>query len=329
MLYTPGNLKGIALPAENVNITRLYRGLKYVRRVEERVAEIYPSDKIKSPVHLSIGQEAASVAVCDVLEKHDYVSGTYRGHALYLAKGGSLEGMLAEMYGKSDGAARGKGGSMHLCSRDAHVLGASAVVGTNIPIAVGAALSMKMQGNGKVVACFFGDGATEEGAFAESLNFAALKKLPVLFVCENNFYAIHEPLTARWATNRLCERVRTYGMPATLIDDDDVLKMHEVARDAVNSIRAGGGPAFIEYHAYRLREHVGPNEDFDQGYRPEDEATPWRGRDQVTRLANMIDADARRQIDAEIEAEIKAAVDFAENSQIPALEELYRHVYAD
>lgn len=312
-----------------MNIERLYRDLKYVRRVEERVAEIYPSDKIKSPVHLSIGQEAASVAVCDVLEQDDYVSGTYRGHALYLAKGGSLKGMLAEMYGKSGGAARGKGGSMHLCSRDAHVLGASAVVGTNVPIALGAALSMKMQGNSRIVVCFFGDGATEEGCFAESLNFASLKKLPILFVCENNFYAIHEPLSARWATNRLCERVETFGIPATLIDDDDVLKLHEVAREAVDGIRAGGGPAFIEYHAYRMREHVGPNEDFNQGYRAEDEATPWRGRDQVARLAEMIDADARAKIDAAIEAEIEAAVDFAENSPTPAPEELFQHVYAD
>jgi pyruvate dehydrogenase E1 component alpha subunit len=329
MLYTPGNSKGIKLPSENVNLARLYRGLKYVRRVEERVAEIYPSDKIKSPVHLSIGQEAASVAVCDVLENDDYVSGTYRGHALYLAKGGSLNAMLAEMYGKSGGAARGKGGSMHLCSRDANVLGASAVVGTNVPISLGAALSMKMQKNGRIVACFFGDGSTEEGAFAESLNFAALKKLPILFVCENNFYAIHEPLSARWATDRLCERVETYGIPATLIDDDDVLKMHAAASAAVDHVRSGKGPAFIEYHAYRLREHVGPNEDYNQGYRGEDEAALWRGRDQVARLADMIDADERTRIDAEIEVVIEQAVEFAENSPAPAAEELYSHVYAD
>lgn len=329
MLYDPDLPRGAALSSENVNIARLYRGLQYVRRVEERVAEIYPSDKIKSPVHLSIGQEAASVAVCDVLEQTDYVSGTYRGHALYLAKGGSLKAMLAEMYGKSGGAAGGKGGSMHLVSQEANVLGASAVVGTNIPIATGAALSMKMQKNIRIVACFFGDGSTEEGAFAESLNFAALKKLPILFICENNFYAIHEPLSARWATNRLCERVATYGIPTTLIDDDDVLKMHDAARQAVDSIRAGNGPAFIEYQAYRLREHVGPNEDFNQGYRHEDEAAVWRGRDQVARLSEMIEPEERARIDADIETEIEAAVDFAESSPAPAIEELYRHVYAD
>jgi len=307
----------------------LYRGLRLVRRAEERVAEIYPSDKIKSPVHLSIGQEAASVAVCDVLEERDTVGGTYRGHALYLAKGGTLRGMLAEMYGKTGGAARGKGGSMHLVSADNNILGASAVVGTGIPLAVGAALSAKMQKTGGIVVCFFGDGATEEGAFSESVNFAALKKLPILFVCENNFYAIHEPLSARWASDRLCERVATYGIHTHLIDDDDVLKLHDIAGAAVERIRAGNGPEFIEYHAYRMREHVGPNEDFDQGYRDASEADQWLGGDQVERLGDMLSDDVRTRIDAEVEAEIEEAVAFAEASPIPGIEELYTHVYAD
>ncbi len=310
-------------------VERLYRGLRLVRRAEERVAEIYPSDKIKSPVHLSIGQEAASVAVCDVLGPDDIVGGTYRGHALYLAKGGTLRGMLAEMYGKATGAAGGKGGSMHLVSAEHNVLGATAVVGTNIPIAVGAALSAKMRRSGQVVACFFGDGASEEGVFAESLNFAALKNLPILFVCENNFYAIHEPLDKRWATRRLCERVATYGIPTHLIDNDDVLAMHDASKAAVERIRAGGGPEFIEYHAYRLREHVGPNEDFSAGYRTDTEAEPWRALDQVTVLAAMLDDKRRAEIDADVEAEIAEAEKFAEESQPPALEELHRHVYAD
>ncbi len=310
-------------------LERVYFGLRYTRRVEERVAEIYPTDKIKSPVHLSIGQEAASVAVCDHLNADDIVSGTYRGHALYLAKGGSLKAMLAEMYGKSDGAAHGKGGSMHLVSREANVLGASAVVGTNTPVATGAALSLKMQGTNRVVASFCGDGATEEGAFTESLNFASLKKLPILYVVENNFYAIHEPLSKRWATDRLCERVETYGIKAHLIDDDDVLKMHEIAGAAIARIRAGGGPEFIEYHAYRMRQHVGPNEDFDQGYRNADEADKWLNGDQVDRVGALIDADARARMDADIEAQIEDAVAFAEASAPPALEELHRDVYAD
>ena len=319
------------LSPNNELIERLYRGLAFVRRIEERVADIYPTDKIKSPVHLSIGQEAASVAVCDVLNDEDIVSGTYRAHALYLAKGGSGKGMLAEMYGKTGGAARGKGGSMHLVSPEHNVLGASAVVGTNVPIATGAALSAKMRNSGQVVAVFFGDGATEEGSFSESLNFAALKKLPMVFVCENNFYAIHEPLSKRWATNRLCERVATYGIETHLIEDDDVLKLHDVASSAVQRIRSGAleGPVFIEYQAYRFREHVGPNEDFNQGYRDAEESKVWEARDQVARLAAMIDDDTRTRIDAEIAAEIDEAVQYAEDSPIPEIEELYDHVYAD
>lgn len=321
----------LQLLPNNELIERLYRGLAFVRRIEERVAEIYPSDKIKSPVHLSIGQEAASVAVCDVLNEDDIVSGTYRGHALYLAKGGSGKGMLAEMYGKTGGAARGKGGSMHLVSPEHNVLGASAVVGTNVPIATGAALSAKMRNSGQIVAVFFGDGATEEGSFSESLNFAALKKLPMVFVCENNFYAIHEPLSKRWATNRLCERVATYGIETHLIEGDDVLKLHEVASSAVQRIRSGAleGPVFIEYQAYRFREHVGPNEDFNQGYRDAEESKVWADRDQVARLAAMVDDDVRTRIDAEIAAEIDEAVQYAEDSPTPELEELYHHVYAD
>lgn len=302
-----------------------------MRRIEERVAEIYPTDKIKSPVHLSIGQEAASVAVCDVLNKEDIVSGTYRGHALYLAKGGTGKQMLAEMYGKTGGAARGKGGSMHLVNPEHNVLGASAVVGTNVPIATGAALSAKMRNSGQIVAVFFGDGATEEGSFSESLNFAALKKLPMIFVCENNFYAIHEPLSKRWATDRLCERVATYGIETHLIEDDDVLKLHEIASSAVQRIRKGAleGPVFIEYQAYRFREHVGPNEDFNQGYRDVEESRIWEDRDQVARLAAMLNEDIRSRIDAEITAEIDEAVRYAEDSPIPDIEELYRHVYAN
>jgi pyruvate dehydrogenase E1 component alpha subunit len=307
---------------------RLYRSLRLIRRAEEEVARIYPSDKIKSPVHLSIGQEAVSVGVCDVLRLEDAVAPTYRGHAAYLAKGGSLRGLMAEMYGKVTGVAGGKGGSMHLIDKSHNVLGASAVVGTTIPLAVGYALAQKRTKTDNVSVAFFGDGATEEGVFAESLNFAALQKLPILFVCENNYYAIHTPLTRRWATNRLCERVATYGMPAHQVANGDVLKLRELANEAVTRMRNGEGPAFIECQTYRWREHVGPNEDFDQGYRAREDLHTWMKEDQVDRLGKMLVDDRRAAIDSDIELEISDAVAFAEQSPFPTIEKLYTNVFA-
>jgi TPP-dependent pyruvate/acetoin dehydrogenase alpha subunit len=310
------------------DLERIYRSLRLIRRAEEEVARIYPSDKIKSPVHLSIGQEAVSVGVCDVLRPDDVVAPTYRGHAAYLAKGGPLRGLFAELYGKSTGVAGGKGGSMHLIDMSHNVLGASAVVGTTIPVAVGYALALKRTKSDRVSVTFFGDGATEEGVFAESLNFASLQKLPVLFVCENNYYAIHTPLTRRWATNRLCERVATYGMPVHQVDDGDVFKLRDLAGSAIARMRRGEGPSFIECRTYRWREHVGPNEDYDQGYRTREDFHPWLKDDQMERVARMIPDERRTEIDSEIELEIADAVEFAESSPFPAIDKLYSNVYA-
>ncbi len=311
------------------DIERLYRSLRFIRRVEERIAEIYPSDKIKSPVHLAIGQEAISVGVCDVLRLDDAVSGTYRSHALYLAKGGELPQMMAEMFGKATGCAGGKGGSMHLVGVDHNILGTSAVVATHIPVATGHALAFKRQTTDRIAVCFFGDGATEEGAFYESLNFASLHKLPILFVCENNFFAIHTPLEKRWGSPALCDRVAAFGIPTHRITDLDVFNIRATAAGAVDRIRQGNGPEFMECHAYRWREHVGPNEDFDAGYRSREAARPWMENDQVSRLESMLEADVVGNIQTEIEAEITAAEQFAEQSPFPEAEELMHHVYAD
>lgn len=307
---------------------RLFRQLLRIRLIEERVAAIYPSDKIKSPIHLSIGQEAISVAVCDVLQPQDIIAISYRGHAGYLAKGGDLKGMIAEMYGKPAGCAFGKGGSMHLVSAEAGVMGASAVVGTHIPLAAGQALAAKLRGEDKVIVCFFGDGATEEGCFAETLNFAALHKLPLFFVCENNGYAIHSPLKKRWANLDLCARVRAYGVPAVRTETSDVTVMRAAAEAAVAAIRDGEGPQFLEAVTYRWLEHVGPNEDYAAGYRTRDEMEPWEKEDPVARLAAVMDAAWVEKTRAEIAAEIDEAVEFAEQSPIHQQEDLYRHVYA-
>lgn len=310
------------------DLERIYRSLRLVRRTEEEVARLYPSDKIKSPVHLSIGQEAVSVGVCDALRADDVVSPTYRGHAAFLAKGGPLRGLFAELYGKATGVAGGKGGSMHLIDMSHKVLGTSAVVGTTIPLAVGYALAFKRTGSDGVVVAFFGDGATEEGVFTESLNFSALHKLPILFVCENNYYAIHTPITRRWATNRLCERVATYGIPTHQVDDSDVLKLRGLAATEIEQMRAGRGPAFIECRTYRWREHVGPNEDFDAGYRERTDLQPWLKDDQVEKIGSMISDEQRAVIDSEIELAIADAVEFAETSPFPEIEALYTNVYA-
>jgi pyruvate dehydrogenase E1 component alpha subunit len=310
------------------DLQRIYSKLLLIRRAEEEVARIYPSDKIKSPVHLSIGQEAVAVGVCDPLRADDVVSGTYRSHAAYIAKGGDLRAMFAELYGKDTGCCRGKGGSMHMVAMEQYILGTSAVVGTTVPIALGYALALKREGKGRLAVAFFGDGATEEGVFHESLNFAALHKLPVLFVCENNGYAIHTPLSKRWATNRLCERVATYGIPAQKVSDSDVLRLWHLAAGAYASIRQGSGPAFIECQTYRWKEHVGPGEDYDAGYRTRDELLPWVERDQVEVIGAKLDPSVRAAVEAEVEREIAAAIDFAENSPFPEAKELFTDVYA-
>ena len=310
-------------------IETVYRLLRLTRRTEEEIQRLYPTDKIKSPIHLSIGQEFVSVGVISALNESDVVSATYRGHAAYIAKGGDLNKMMAELYGKAGGCAGGKAGSMHLVDMDRNILGTSAVVATTIPLAVGYALALKREGRGRIVVSFFGDGATEEGAFAESLNFASLHDLPVLFVCENNGYAIHSPIKDRWASEALCERVETYGIAAHRITDGDVFALRALAEDACTSLRAGGGPVFIECLTCRWSEHVGPGDDFDAGYRDRAEMEPWLVNDQINVVGDMVEPERRRFIDAAVERQIADAVEFAENSPWPDPQELYSHVFAD
>jgi TPP-dependent pyruvate/acetoin dehydrogenase alpha subunit len=307
----------------------LYRAVYRIRRLEEEIARVYPSDLIKSPIHLSIGQEAVSVGVCQALEPSDVVFGTYRGHALYLAKGGDMRRLVAELYGKVTGCARGKGGSMHLIDTNAGVMGTSAVVGTTIANAVGYAYALSYRGSDAVVASFFGDGATEEGVCAESLNFAALKRLPILFVCENNQYAIHTHQSRRQGLPAICERACAHGLRAERIDNNDVLHLFERSQGIVSQIRAGGRPAFLEVMTYRWREHVGPNDDYQLGYRTAEEALAWKNNDQVGRLARFVDPEERGRIEADVEEEIVTAFAFAESSPWPEPAELLAHVFKE
>ena len=313
---------------------KLYYKLLLIRKFEEKIAEIYHTDVIKSPVHLSIGQEAVAVGICDVLEKSDIVSNTYRCHATHIAKGGDLNKMMAELYGKKDGCAGGKAGSMHLIDMDHGIMGASAVVGTTVPVATGYAMALKkeMKKNKKrnVVVAFFGDGSTEEGVFSESINFAALHKLPIIFVCENNKLAIHNPIEKRQPTDKICERITTYNIKTYQIKDGDIFKIRSVAQEAVNLIKNNieNGPIFIECFTYRYKEHVGPTEDLNEDYRDLTEYKKWLANDQVTRLSKMLNEKELKEIENRVEKEIQDSINFSEKSKFPGYKELYEHVLA-
>jgi TPP-dependent pyruvate/acetoin dehydrogenase alpha subunit len=308
---------------------RLYKALYRIRRLEEEIARVYPSDKIKSPIHLSIGQESVSVGVCEALEPQDVVFGTYRGHALYLAKGGDMRAMVAELFGRATGCTRGKGGSMHLIAPEQGMMGASAVVGTTIANAAGYAYALQYRKQNAIVVSFFGDGATEEGVFAETLNFAVLKQLPILFVCENNGYAIHTPQNRRQGHPNICDRVRAHGMPAESLDGNDLTDLVTTAKMAAARVRAGDGPHFLEAATYRRREHVGPCEDFHLGYRTEAEAEPWIATDPVRRSAELVEPSVRQQIETEVEREIADAFAFAESGPFPDAAELTTDVFKE
>ena len=317
-----------------MDYNRLYESMFRIRRVEEEIARIYPTDKIKSPVHLSIGQEAVSVGVCESLSRSDVVFGTYRGHALYLAKGGDLKKMIAELYGKVTGCAKGKGGSMHLIDVEHGIMGMSAIVGTTIPQAVGYAYALKLRretsNETSLVANFFGDGAVDEGSFHESLNFASLKQVPIVFICENNNFAIHSRLQDRHGSDKICQRAESYGIPAERIEGNDLLKIYERVGEAVAQIRSGdSGPRFFECMTYRWKEHVGPLDDFDKGYRTKGEAEPWIAGDQVKRLAAVVGLETRAIIERLVEQEISEAFDFAERSEFPADADLFVDIFKE
>jgi TPP-dependent pyruvate/acetoin dehydrogenase alpha subunit len=262
------------------------------------------------------------------LQADDIVFGTYRCHALYLAKGGDLKGMIAELYGKMAGCAKGKAGSMHLVDTSAGVMGASAVVSSTIPTAVGYAFAEKCRKKQNIVTVFFGDGAIEEGVFHESLNFASLKNLPVLFICENNYYAIHSRESARRGGDCITSMAASHGIPSKKIEGMDTADISKQIATAVNEIRAGSGPQFFEIMCYRWKEHVGPNEDFKFGYRDRSEAEKWFENDQVKIVGQQLPESVRTKIVAEVEAEIKEAFSFAESAEFPPDSELMTDLFS-
>ena len=310
------------------DIAQAYFLARTIRCTEEKIAEIYSTDKVKSPVHLSIGQEAIAVGACMALDEGDTVFSNYRGHAHYLAKGGNLNDMWAELYGKSNGHAGGKAGSMHLVDISARFMPASAIVASAISNAVGYALALKMRKSDDIVLCFHGEGAADEGVFWESLNFAALKKVPVLFICENNGYAIYSKQKDRLVGENIVERARTFGIDAQKADGFSTSAVFDAVTTAAAKVRAGGGPMLIEVDTYRWRDHVGPDDDHPLGYRPQDHLDGAVENDDIDRLAEALGSEAAALIDARVEAELAAALNYAENGDFPGDDELMRHAYA-
>jgi len=299
------------MPSQDL-YTRLFHDALTIRRVEERIIELYPFDKIQSPVHLSIGQEAGAVGVCHALRQEDWVFGTYRSHAVYIAKGGDLALMFAELYGKVTGVSEGKAGSMHLAAPEVGMMGSSAVVASSIPHAVGAAFAAKHRQSDQVNVAFFGDGALEEGVAHESLNFASLHNLPLILVCEDNGFAAHSPIESRQKFNRL-ELLDTYKIPTQRLEDGlDFMKIYEAMSELTAKVRGGGGPQYLEIKTMRAREHVGPGDDFEAGYRSREEFEKWSINDPLIR-----DTETVALLEAEISQAIDAAVDFAEKSEWP------------
>jgi TPP-dependent pyruvate/acetoin dehydrogenase alpha subunit len=323
---------GLRIPA--ATLRAMYVTMLRIRKFEENVAElVYPLKEIVCPCHLYIGQEAVATGVCSGLKKEDWVFSTHRSHGHYIAKGGDIKALMAELYGRETGCSRGRGGSMHLSSPEQGLPGSSAIVAGTMPLAVGAALAFSMQGRGSVSIAFFGDGAAGEGVFYESLNFASLKKLPVVFICENNLYSTHLAISACLAHVQIWEKAEAFNMPGIRVDGNNVVEVFQAARRAIDDARLGKGPAFIECMTYRWRGHVGPHDDIDKGLRSKEELDCWMGRCPIKALEEfllahgIIGQSEKVEIIESIKKEIEDSVTFARKSPYPDERSYLNHVF--
>ncbi len=312
----------------------MLRHLIRIRQFEDRVADLLDTDDINCPTHLYTGQEAVAVGVCQALSIDDYIWGTHWSHGHYLAKGGNMDTMMAELYGKETGCSHGRGGSMHLLAKEVGILGTVPMVGATIPMAVGSALVSSIKKDQKVSVAFFGDGATEEGVFHEALNFASLKKLPVIFVCENNLYSSHLRIEDRRSQNNIYKSAEAHGMEGITVDGNNTLDVYQKAVEAVTKARSGLGPTLIECKTYRWRGHVGPSWDLDVNIREKEELDHWMEKDPIEILSKEMiqtneitpqDLDAIKQA---VASEIESSVEFARKSPFPDVKELSKNVYS-
>ena len=317
--------------ADRDHTLHLLHQMLRIRRLEEKSAELYSAMKIRGFLHLYIGEEAVAVGVASALQPDDAVVATYREHGHALVRGMTMKAILAEMYGKLGGCCRGRGGSMHLFDDKLRFYGGNAIVGGGLPVAVGLALADKMQGRRRLTCCFFGEGAVAEGEFHESMNLASLWKLPILFLCENNLYAMGTALKLSESVTELTHKAASYQVPASAVNGMDVLEVEEATRSVAASIRAEGGPYFLECRTYRFR----PHSMFDpELYRPKDEVEKWKKRGPILSLVKKLmemgwlDDAKLAELEAEVATEIEAAVDFAEACEWEPTEDLTRFVYS-
>ncbi len=312
----------------------LLEQLIYVRAVEEKICALYPEQQMRCPVHISIGQEATAVGTCAALSKEDMIFSNHRSHGHYLAKGGDLKKFFAELYGRISGCSQGRGGSMHLIDLGVHFMGSTPIVGNIIPVAVGAAFSLQLQHSSQVVVVFMGDGAVEEGVFHESINFAKLKGLPILFFCENNLYSVYTRLDKRQPDRKISNIPAGHGLQCYEVDGNDVGAVYKVAAQAVDLLRQGKGPIFIEAQTYRWREHCGTNYDNHIGYRTEEEFLKWKQLDPVENCKQhflqrgLVTKDMIANFEHQSMLKINEAVKFAQESDFPDRDQLDRFVYA-
>ncbi|MEM2917395.1 MAG: pyruvate dehydrogenase (acetyl-transferring) E1 component subunit alpha [Candidatus Bathyarchaeia archaeon] len=316
---------------EKEKLIEMYRKMLEIRYFEEKVFELYGQNLVPGTIHLYAGQEAVAVGVCSALRKDDYITSTHRGHGHCIAKGARLEKTMAEILGKKTGYCKGKGGSMHIADFSINMLGATAVVGAGIPIAVGAALSAKLRKTDQVVACFFGEGASNQGTFHEGINLAAVWMLPVIFVCENNLYAMGTRQTRVMLLENVADRASAYGIPGVVVDGNDVLKVYEAAGQAIKNAREGKGPTLLECKTYRHKGHSR----FDPAtYRPKEEVEKWLKEDPITRFQakllemNVLSEAEMEKIRLDVKVCVENAVKYALESPYPSPEEALEDVYA-
>jgi acetoin:2,6-dichlorophenolindophenol oxidoreductase subunit alpha len=318
-------------------LEKLYHTMLKIRLSEEGLAESILNGDVRTPCHLYSGQEAIAAGLCANLMREDYLLGCHRSHGHYLAKGGSLKAMMAEIYCREAGCSHGRGGSMHLIDPDVGMLGSAPIVAGTISLAVGAALASSIRKDGRVAVSFFGDGATGEGTLYESINFAALKKLPVIFACENNLYATHMPIRECRVDQPIHRIAESFGVASNCVDGNDVLQVYDVSHQAVETCRMGKGPVFIEFMTYRFRGHVGPDDNIQGSHtdiRPKEEIAMWMDKDPIIMFekflkeSNMMDNDMLQAIKDQVSEEVLEAQLFAKNSPSPKAEDLMKYVFA-